>query len=56
MQHQMCLSDLRSFAAYLRENEKSPVTIEKYLRDVKVFYGFAGVWSQKKAYLPTRRN
>ena len=51
MQHQMCLSDLRSFAAYLRENEKSPVTIEKYLRDVKVFYGFCGGVVTKESVL-----
>lgn len=51
MQHQMCLSDLRSFAAYLRENEKNSVTIEKYLRDVKVFYGFCGGVVTKESVL-----
>ena len=30
------------FACYLREDEKSPATVEKYLRDVRAFAAFAG--------------
>ena len=37
-----CITDgmLTSFRAYLEEHEKSPATIEKYLRDVRKFAGF----------------
>lgn len=33
---------IQAFAAYLRENEKSAATVEKYLRDVGAFFAFAG--------------
>ena len=32
---------LRAFQAHLIENEKSPATVEKYVRDVRAFYAFA---------------
>lgn len=31
------MNNLQRFSAYLRQNEKSPATIEKYLRDVRAF-------------------
>jgi len=34
--------DLSKFKEYLRKEEKSPVTIEKYIRDVSIFINFAG--------------
>ena len=34
--------DLRKFKEYLRKEEKSPVTIEKYIRDVSIFINFIG--------------
>jgi len=33
---------ITEFEAYLREKEKSVITIEKYLRDVRAFFAFAG--------------
>ena len=33
---------VQGFAAYLRENEKSAATVEKYVRDVGAFCAFAG--------------
>lgn len=35
-------SMIRDFESYLRADEKSDNTIEKYLRDVKTFVEFAG--------------
>ncbi len=32
--------DLQKFKVYLKEEEKSDATIEKYLRDIRCFYGF----------------
>jgi len=32
---------MKEFKTYLKENEKSPATIEKYIRDVKHFFSFA---------------
>ena len=31
------MNELQAFEKHLRENEKSPATIEKYLRDVRAF-------------------
>ena len=31
------MNELQAFEAHLRQNEKSPATIEKYLRDVRAF-------------------
>ena len=31
------MSELQAFEKHLRENEKSPATIEKYLRDTRAF-------------------
>ena len=33
---------IQAFGAYLRENEKSPATVEKYLRDAAAFRAFLG--------------
>ena len=33
---------IQAFAAYLRENEKSAATVEKYVRDVCAFFAFVG--------------
>lgn len=33
---------IKDFLDYLRREEKSPATMEKYLRDVRVFYAYAG--------------
>lgn len=33
---------IRAFAAYLEQNEKSTATVEKYTRDVRAFYAFVG--------------
>ncbi len=33
---------MQAFAVYLKENEKSKATVEKYLHDIRVFYGFLG--------------
>ena len=32
--------ELLAFEEYLREEEKSDATVEKYLRDVRCFYSF----------------
>ena len=31
------MNELQAFEKHLRENEKSPATIEKYLRDARAF-------------------
>ena len=31
------MNELQAFEKHLRENEKSPATIEKYLRDIRAF-------------------
>ena len=36
------MKKIEAFAAYLRENEKSPATVEKYLRDASAFCAFLG--------------
>ena len=36
------MKKIEPFAAYLRENEKSPATVEKYLRDASAFCAFLG--------------
>ena len=33
---------IKEFEIYLREEERSRATIEKYMRDVRFFYTFAG--------------
>ncbi|MBQ7379713.1 MAG: tyrosine-type recombinase/integrase [Clostridia bacterium] len=33
---------IQAFASYLKENEKSAATVEKYLRDVRAFYAYVG--------------
>ena len=35
-------TQIQAFAAYLRENEKSAATVEKYVRDVCAFFAFVG--------------
>ena len=42
-------SMIRDFESYLRADEKSDNTIEKYLRDVKAFVEFAGEEEINKA-------
>ncbi len=42
MKHRMIDPDLRNFAAYLRREEKSAGTIEKYLRDASAFAAHMG--------------
>jgi len=37
----MNVMSMKEFAAFLYSEEKSPATQEKYLRDVRAFYGFA---------------
>ncbi len=37
MENRLKSTDLRRFAAYLRQEEKSAGTIEKYLRDARAF-------------------
>ena len=34
--------DLKAFSEYLAEEEKSVATLEKYVRDVSLFFEFAG--------------
>lgn len=41
MIYHMSLGEMNAYAAFLRENEKSPVTIAKYLRDITTFYQFS---------------
>ncbi len=43
-QHQLEESQLTSFCEHLREEEKSPGTVEKYARDVRAFFG----WLKKR--------
>jgi len=38
----MVRREIEQFMTHLRENEKSPVTVEKYERDVRAFAAFAG--------------
>lgn len=33
---------IEEFGSYLENEEKSPATLEKYLRDVRAFWHFAG--------------
>ena len=42
MVKRITVQKIASFRAYLREDEKSDVTIEKYMRDVRAFYAYAG--------------
>ncbi len=43
MEHLLLSNEnIRAFGAYLVQNEKSAVTVEKYLRDVGAFFAFAG--------------
>ncbi len=37
----VCLQSANDFKQYLQENEKSPLTVEKYLRDALFFCRFA---------------
>lgn len=45
------MGELPFFALWLRENEKSPATIAKYMRDVRCFLRFAGGKPLEKALL-----
>lgn len=38
----LCLERIEGFRGFLQEQEKSPATMEKYLRDVRAFAQFAG--------------
>ena len=42
MENRISPSDLQHFAAYLRREEKSAGTIEKYLRDTVAFAAYMG--------------
>lgn len=42
------MHDLTAFAYYLKEEEKCPLTVEKYLRDAKMFVGWLGKKSLDK--------
>ncbi len=42
-------SKIKDFERYLRSDEKSENTIEKYLRDVKAFFEFAGAGEINKS-------
>lgn len=55
------IRQVQAFGAYLRENEKSAATVEKYMHDVRVFSGFLGdrridkqLLLEYKAYLGER--
>lgn len=39
-EHRICTAKLRHFEAYLRENEKSVATLEKYMRDIRRFAAY----------------
>ena len=41
--------ELLAFEEYLREEEKSDATVEKYLRDVRCFYAFLANRSAEKS-------
>lgn len=41
-------ADIHAFYEYLLEEEKSGATVEKYLRDVRTFFAFAGNWELSK--------
>ena len=58
-QYRLEESQLTSFCEYLREEEKSPGTVEKYARDVRAFFDWLKrrpvtkkVAFQWKEYLP----
>ncbi len=48
-EHRICTAFLRDFESYLRENEKSGATLEKYMRDMRSFASFAGEAAVDKA-------
>ena len=48
---------LLTFQAELEREERSPATVEKYLRDVKTFFGFQGnQWVTKEGVIRFKKH
>ena len=43
MERILAVEQIKAFEIYLQEEEKSPITIEKYMRDVEKFMTYAGM-------------